>query len=332
MLYKSSQHGLLLINIGTPTAITKNKIKKFLRKFLTDKHIINLPSILRYILVYCFIIPLRINRIIKAYQAIQHQPTLLSHSNNLCQKLQKNLGNNYKVTIGMNYSEPSLQQALNQLKNCHTITVLPLYPQYSSAATESAIENILKLITKLSIYPTIHIIREFYNHDGFIIPQSKLLKQYLTANPNNFILFSFHGIPENQLHKICPNICTSNCAEIHQTSCYRSQCFATAKLIAQQLQLNNNNYTVAFQSRLGKIKWLTPYLENKLIELAKSNIKNLTIICPSFVADCLETLEEINLRARQLWQTLGGENFILVPCLNDHHDWVLGIRKICNIH
>lgn len=323
------QHGLLLINIGTPLTPFKHNVKKFLRKFLTDHRIIELPIILRYILVYLFIIPLRIKRIVRAYQEISHNETLLTHNKTLCQKLQQILGDDYKIALGMNYSEPSLQHALQELKNCHTITILPLYPQYSSAATGSAIENILKLIINMQIYPTLHIIREFYNHNGFIIPQSKLIQNHLP--PDNFLLFSFHGIPKRHLTKVCQNICLKNCNEYLHTSCYRKQCFTTAKLIAQQLQLSPDNYSVAFQSRLGKIKWIEPYTENMLKHLASSGIKNLTIVCPSFVADCLETLEEINIRARQIWQDLGGKTFTIVPCINAHNDWVIGIIKICNI-
>ena len=328
------QHGLLLINIGTPDAPIPSSVRHYLKEFLTDPRVITLPTPLRYLFVYGLILPFRPKKSAHAYQAIwtNNGSPLLSYSNQLVEKLQQHLGDQYKVVLGMRYGNPSLHDALHQLQKCDQITVLPLYPQYSSAATGSSIEKVLSLLAKTPTVPALQIVREFYQHPGFIIPQSEQIKPCLKTH--DYLLFSFHGIPENQLQsKHCPSVCAGKCPPISgiNASCYRAQCFATSDAIAKTLNLAPDNYSVTFQSRLGRIEWIKPYLDHVLPELAKKNIKRLAISCPSFVTDCLETLEEIRLRANQQWRDLGGEQLTLIPALNANDNWVQGILNICNI-
>ncbi len=325
------KNGLLIINLGTPDAANKTAIRRYLREFLSDKWVIDLPAIVRYLLIYGIILPSRLQQVVQAYQAIwmdQGSP-LLVHSRNLQNHLQTQLGNNWKVALGMRYGNPSISQALNELACCEKLTILPLYPQYSSAATGSAIEKTLKLLAKKNTFPSITLIRDFYLLPEFINAQANLLKSAIAHH--DYFLFSYHGVPERQIIRGgCHQVCSDDCPPIdtHNQRCYKAQCHATARAIAKTLNLPQEKYGIAFQSRIGKSAWIRPYMEELLPLLAKKGIKRLAISCPSFVADCLETLEEIGLRAKKHWQQLGGEQLTLIPCVNDSKLWVKAILKL----
>ncbi|WP_133128912.1 ferrochelatase [Legionella nagasakiensis] len=320
--------GLLLINLGTPDLPDTTSVRRYLREFLSDKRVINLPILVRYFILYCFILPFRPQKSAQAYQAIwtQDGSPLLQHSRNLLRKLQSRLGGHCKIALGMRYGKPSIEQALMELQHCETITVLPLYPQYSSAATGSTLAKVFHLLAKQNIIPSIAIIRDFHQNAGYIQAQAEKIAPYITTH--DFILFSYHGIPENHLHvgackKSCPNDC---CPETSaHPSCYRAQCFRTTALLAKALSLTKQQYSTSFQSRLGKTIWIKPYTDKMLTDLAARGIKRLAIACPSFVADCLETLEEIGIRAKAQWHQLGGEQLTLIPCINDSEIWVNAI-------
>lgn len=325
------KHGLLLINLGTPNAPDKTSVRRYLREFLSDPRVIQLPAVLRYLLLYGVILPFRPKQTAHAYQQIwtASGSPLLLHSRNLALKLSASLGVNYKVALGMRYGTPSIVEALSQLEDCEQLTVLPLYPQFSSAATGSSLELVMALLAKKALQPHVRIIRDFYHHAGFIQAQAALMQPYLATN--EFILFSFHGVPEFHLKASgCAPICELPCTSSN-TSCYRAQCYATANALAKVLHLPTHNYSVAFQSRLGKTPWIKPYADEVLLTLAAQGIKRLAVVCPSFVADCLETLEEVGIRAKAQWLALGGEQLDLIPCVNDSDAWVAGIRAICKL-
>lgn len=321
------QKGILLINLGTPDNSDAASVRRYLREFLSDKRVIDLPLPLRYILLYGFILPTRTRQTTHAYQSIwtEHGSPLRYHSTQLCNKLQEQLGKKYTVVIGMRYGNPSLLDALDTLKSCEQITMLPLYPQYSSAATGSSIEYVLKALASQAVFPSIHIIRDFYQHPGFIQAQAQLIKPYLTDHDH--LLFSYHGLPERHIQqsgcqKICIEACPSTTQPSTNQSCYRAQCFQTTTSIANALELKTTFFSTGFQSRLGRTPWIKPYTDALLPELANRGIKRLAITCPSFVADCLETLEEIGIRVNTQWQQLGGEQLTLIPCLNDNKLWI----------
>ena len=327
-------HGLLLINLGTPSAPTKASVRNYLKEFLADPRVITLPAPLRYLFLYGLILPFRPQKSAKAYQAIwtKEGSPLLTNGIELVKKLQNHLSDNYRVVLGMRYGNPSLQDALKQLSHCDKLTVLPLYPQYSSAATGSSLEKMLDLLKKIPTLPSLQIIRDFYQHPGFIIPQSEQIRPYLATH--DYLLLSYHGVPENQLKpEHCQTLCINDCPRpsTNNATCYRAHCFATSRAIAKQLNLTTDQYGVVFQSRLGRITWIKPYLDTVLPELAHKNIKRLAVSCPSFVADCLETLEEIGIRANEQWQALGGEQLTLIPALNANDDWIKGIMDIGGI-
>jgi len=325
------KNGLLLINLGTPEKPDVANVRRYLREFLADPRVIDLPAVLRYMLLYVVILPFRSKSTALAYQAIWTDKCspLLSNSQQLVAKLQSRLGNHCQVTLGMRYGNPSIRSALNQLSDCDQLTILPLYPQYSSAATGSSIEEVLTLIAAQNPQPSVKIIRDFFQHPGFIAAQAELIKPYLATH--DYLLFSYHGIPERHILKTgCSQVCRDNCPPINPCTqtCYRAQCFQTTQALIKVLGLTAGNYGMSFQSRLGKTPWIKPYTDLVLPELAKQGIKRLAISCPSFIADCLETLEEIGLRARGQWQKLGGEQLSLIPCVNSSEQWVEAIIDI----
>jgi len=324
--------GLLLINLGTPDAADVPSVRRYLREFLADKRVITLPAPLRYALLYGLILPFRTRKTTHAYQSIwtSKGSPLLVNSLNLLEKLKKHLGKKMIVAMGMRYGNPSIPMALESLKQCTDITVLPLYPQFSEATTGSSIEKTLQhLLPKHRA--TLRIIDSFYNHPAYINALKAIIRPYLTNH--DYILFSYHGLPENHLPKNqCPSTrCDPQCPSSVNSKnirCYRAQCFQTTEGVAKQLDLNRQQYGTSFQSRLGRTAWIKPYTDEILPILAKQGIKRLAIVCPAFVADCLETLEEIAIRAKQNWLELGGSEFTLIPCLNDNDLWIEGIETI----
>jgi ferrochelatase len=325
------KNGLLLINLGTPETPQVSSVRRYLKEFLADQRVIDLPAPLRYILLYCFILPFRPKVSAHAYQAIwtKEGSPLLVNSEQLVYELQKKLGDSYDVALGMRYGQPSLSSALAKLSHCDHLTILPLYPQYSSAATGSSIEKILQLIATRPTHPSLHIIRDFYQHPGFINAQAAIIQPYIADH--DYVLFSYHGIPQRHIVKAgCQNACVENCpTPIAHATCYRAQCYETTRALVEQLHLQEGHYSTAFQSRLGKTPWIEPYTDIVLSELAKKGIKRLAVSCPSFTVDCLETLEEIGIRAKEQWQALGGEKLTLIPCVNASELWLDGIIKIC---
>ncbi|HIE3590184.1 TPA: ferrochelatase [Legionella anisa] len=328
------KRGLLLINLGTPNSTDISSVRSYLREFLTDKRVIDLPAFLRYILVYLFILPFRSKRSARAYQSIwtEQGSPLLFHSQNLMNEVQKEVGSEHVIALGMRYGTPSITTALNQLKQCESITILPLYPQYSSAANGSSIAEVMRILSSWDLVPSIKIISDFFQHPAYLKAQAQTIKTYLQEQTH--VLFSYHGIPERQITKSsCKSICTESCPPLTDNiqRCYRAQCHQSSRLLASELGLSKNSYSTAFQSRLGKTPWIKPYTDHLLAELIAKGIKKLVIVCPSFVADCLETLEEIGIRLKKQWVTLGGEELIIVPSMNNDPLWIKAIIAIAQM-
>jgi protoporphyrin/coproporphyrin ferrochelatase len=324
------KNGLLIINLGTPDNPSNGAVRRYLQEFLTDKRVISLPTWIRYPFVYATILPFRPRKTAQAYQAIwaSEGSPLIIHSRNLQNKLQAGLGENWKVALGMRYGKPSIKTALTELNDCQQLTILPLYPQYSSAATGSSIEKALQLLAKKKTLPSLRVIRDFYQQTAFIDAQAALIQPELAHH--DYLLFSYHGLPANHLLSTCLQICVSNCPEINQANqaCYKAQCYATTLALAKKLNLPAEKYGVSFQSRLGNTPWIKPYTDRLLPELLQKGIKSLAITCPSFVVDCLETLEEIGIRAKEQWHGLGGERLTLIPCVNDSKLWINGLVNL----
>jgi ferrochelatase len=329
--------GVLLINLGTPNNCDPKSVYSYLKQFLNDPRVIDLPKFVRYILVNGLIIPFRYKKSAHAYKQIwaEKGSPLLINSENLVNAIKKELGTTIEVELGMRYGNPSIESAVKKLKNCQKIIAIPLFPQYSSAATGSAVEELLRVIQCQWNIPEIIVKRDFFNNVDFIKAYASIIKENICDKQIDKLIFSYHGLPKRHIEK---SNCTAKCS--HEKSCpaitqqniycYRAQCFATSDLIAKELNLNSNNYVTSFQSRLGKTPWIQPYTDLVLKELREEKVTNIAIVCPSFVNDCLETLEEINIRARDEWQSLGGVDFNFIPCLNDNSIWVKGVVKIIN--
>lgn len=329
--------GVLLINLGTPDSPSTKNVRRYLREFLSDPYVIDTPALVRWLLLNLVILLTRPKKSAEAYQSIwdaERGSPLLFYSQDLCNNVAVALGDDYRVALGMRYGKPSIANAVGQLQDCDEITVLPLFPQYSLAATETAIQVAKKQLAHLNNKVT--VIKDFYEQPTFIKAQAELIQTALqtTSTSSRKVIFSYHGLPERQIHKAascellcdmqaaCPKISTQN------RDCYRAQCYATSRALATQLALNESDYLTTFQSRLGRIPWIKPYTDHSLTELAKQGIKHLVIACPSFVCDCLETLEEIGMQAQEQWQAEGGETLTLVPCVNSMADWVTDLIKM----
>ncbi|MDF1677101.1 MAG: ferrochelatase [Legionellaceae bacterium] len=324
--------GVLLIQLGTPEAPTTSSVRHYLRLFLSDKRVIDIPAPIRYLLLYFIILPFRSKQSAKAYQSIwtQEGSPLRVLSNNLAEKLQQKYAQTHLIAHGMRYGTPTLKHALDTLKDCDEITILPLYPQYASSTTGSSIEVVFQYFKNKPAIPTLHIIHHFYAHKAFVKAQSEQIKPFLEA-PFDHLILSYHGLPIRHLQKIgCNTICDAACPapKDKNTNCYRAQCFETSRKLASALALPETTYTTTFQSRLGKTPWIEPYTDKVLETLAKKGIKRLVVACPAFVTDCLETLEEIGMRAKEDWIKMGGESLTLVPCLNDEPHWVNALAEM----
>lgn len=336
MKTKMTKLGVLLINLGTPDDCSPSAVRRYLTQFLNDPRVIDLPTPIRLALVNLLIVPFRHKKTAHAYQQIWGEAgsPLLTFTEKLKAGLSEQLGEGYQVEIGMRYGNPSIAHALTKLQGLTSITVLPLFPQYSSAATGSALEEVNKQLMKSWNMPSINIKHDFYADPGFIKAYAAVIRDHL-PKVNDLLVFSYHGLPERHIEKsACRASCDKQaaCPPINQQNhfCYRAQCYATTLAIAKELQLSPNQYTVSFQSRLGRHPWIKPYTDLLLPSLAAQGLKHIAMVSPSFVADCLETLEEINIRTRAQWQQLGGKSFTFIPCLNDSPLWVQAIKNWIN--
>jgi protoporphyrin/coproporphyrin ferrochelatase len=300
-------NGVLIVNLGTPSAPTTSAVRTYLREFLSDEHLISLPKPLWWLLLNTVILPLRPKKSAKLYQQIwtAHGSPLLCFSQQLTEKLQAALHPlDMRVRLGMRYGEPSLQNALVELRQSQIkeLFILPLYPQYSGVTSASAIHKIKELLMQMNWNPKIHWIKDYHTHPYYIDAISQQIKTFLSTHASlQKLIFSFHGLPEKNVKRGDP---------------YYEMCHATSKLVAQQLQLKQHEWQVTFQSRLGP-KWVKPYTQETLQTLPQQGITSVAVVCPGFAVDCLETLEEINIRNRQFFLNAGGEVFHYIPALND---------------
>lgn len=310
-----SNIGVLLTNIGTPEAPTPTAVRSYLKKFLSDKRIVELSRIIWWPILYGFILPFRSRYSAKLYQKIwtKEGSPLLLHSQKIAKKLQNQL--NCPVALGMQYSNPSIASALEALqkKNINKIIVLPLYPQYSATTTASTLDYIANTFKKWRNIPEICTINDYSNDPGYIhILCNTILKTWQSQGKKH-LLFSFHGIPKRYIDAGDP---------------YLDRCTQTVSLITQQLKLTDAEWSLAFQSRLGRAQWLTPYTDNILKSLPKKGINDLHVICPGFAGDCLETLEEIAIRGKKNFLRAGGKSFYYIPALNESDEHITVLKNI----
>ena len=304
--------GVILVNLGTPTAATPRGVRDFLREFLADQRVVDLPRWLWWPLLYGLILPLRCRRVAKAYRQIWQADgsPLMVISRQQQQALQQSLlslGRSERVELAMSYGEPSLREAWQRLQaqGVSEVMLLPLYPQYSSTTTASVFDGWAKVMAREPRLPRQLFLDEYHAHPAYIAALAQSVRAQWQQTGQGYLLFSFHGIPERYAKRGDP---------------YPEQCHATAQLVAEALELSAEEWGLAFQSRFGREPWLRPYTDETLVALAKGGKTQLDIICPGFAADCLETLEEIAEAGKQEFLAAGGRAYHYIPALNASPD------------
>ena len=322
-----SKKGILLVNLGTPDSPATPDVRKYLDQFLMDERVIDIPKLNRTLLVKGIIVPFRSPKTAKLYKEIWNEngSPLLYYSRLQAQMLQERLGNEYHVELAMRYQSPSIASALANLKAglVESIQVIPMFPQYASASSGSVMQLVMELVSKWQTVPPISFVNSFHDNELMIQVFAENARKH-NIEDFDHVLFSFHGLPERQLLK-CDHtgsycLKTADCCQtLNDTNkfCYSAQGHDTARLIAKELNLTRDQYTVCFQSRLGKEPWVQPYTTDVLKKLAAEGKKRLLVFSPAFVADCLETLYEITVEYHEEFRALGGEHVQLVESLND---------------
>jgi protoporphyrin/coproporphyrin ferrochelatase len=324
--------GVLIVNLGTPDSPNTPDVRKYLREFLMDGRVIDIPAIARWILVNLIIAPFRAPKSSKTYKKLWEErgSPLKFYGQDIEKMLQEKLGDTYLVQLAMRYQNPSLVNALESFRKAglKKIIIIPLFPQYASATTGSIYEQAMQVVSQWQVIPEISFTNQFYDHPLFLKHFVEASKKYLAQNKYDHILFSYHGIPARHIRKgdYTNETCKfgSCCDQIgtHNQLCYRAQCFATSRALAKALDLKPGESSTAFQSRLGKDPWLEPYTEDVVQSFPKEGKKKLLIFSGAFVADCLETTIEIGEEYRELFDHNGGELFQLVESFNNSSGFV----------
>ncbi len=322
--------GVLLVNLGSPDSTDPKDVKKYLDEFLMDPRVIDVPRWARILLVRGIILNTRPKKSAEAYQKIwwdEGSPLIV-----ISERLQKKIQERTTIPVGlaMRYGSMTLKKGFQELvdKGVNEVLVIPLYPQFAMATTETidvAVEELQK-----NHFPELQItsLPSFYHKPEYIEVLSKSIFEKLEGLDYEHLLFSYHGVPERHIRKsdvtnshckIDENCCKTSSAA-HQF-CYRHQCYRTTELVAEKLNLKKGTYSISFQSRLGFDPWLQPYTDRTIERMGKAGVKKMVVVTPAFVSDCLETLEEIAMEGKEIFREVGGETFTTIPCLNDRDDW-----------
>ena len=319
---KFGKTGVLLINLGTPDSTSWWDIRKYLKEFLSDRRVIEINPFIWQIILNLFILTFRPSKTAHAYKKIwrkdSNESPLLFFTRNQATKLRNKIGNEkIIVDFAMRYGNPSIKSRLKKLKEegCENIVILPLYPQYAAATTATVCDEVYRSLMNMRWQPSLQIIPHYESEpqyiDALIVSIEKKIKE-INWKPD-LIISSYHGIPKSYFDKGDP---------------YHCYCHKTTRLMKEKF--NKVKIELTFQSRFGPQEWLTPYTDKTLENLPSKNIKNLLVICPGFASDCVETLEEINIQGREYFLKNGGENFDLIPCLNDNSDHIELFKKLVN--
>ncbi len=326
---------IVLINVGTPDQPTTKAVRRYLSEFLNDPRVIDLPVILRKILVNLVIVPFRAPRSARLYKKVwtEKGSPLLYFSEQVQQKLQQELDSRAEVFMAMRYGNPSLGKVLADIRkdNYDRLVVFPLFPQYASSTTETAIRFVLDLVHSWTAALDVQVISQFYDNPAFLDAFAEQIRSY---HPQQYdhLIFSFHGLPNRHLRKVHPDkpVDTCNCLNAlpeYGRYCYKATCYQTSRELADRLSLTPEKYSVSFQSRLSK-NWMAPFTDQTLMNLAQKGNKKVLVAAPSFVTDCLETIVEIGDEYQRLFIQNGGEKLQLVAGLNDSPRWIDAMEEI----
>ncbi|MFT4735323.1 MAG: ferrochelatase [Algoriphagus sp.] len=335
---KKFKIGVLIVNLGTPDSPSTPDVRKYLREFLMDGRVIDIPFISRWLLVNLIIAPFRSPKSAKIYKELwtENGSPLKIYGQKNESQLQELLGDDYVVKLGMRYQSPSVESSLLDLRKAAVkkIIVIPLFPQYASASSGSVYEEVTRVLNTWQSIPELRIINNFYHKDKFIEGFVENAKVLQSKRNYDHVLFSYHGVPERQVLKgdddkrhcklgTCCKVITPN-----NQFCYRAQCFETTRLLVKKMGLKEGGYTVSFQSRLGRSEWIKPYTDKVIEELAEKGVKNILAFSPAFVSDCLETTIEVGDEFKEIFEENGGENLDLVPSLNDMPIWLELLKEL----
>ncbi|MGY2361862.1 ferrochelatase [Pseudomonas azotoformans] len=332
-----TDHALLLVNLGSPKSTSVADVRSYLNQFLMDPYVIDLPWPVRRLLVSLILIK-RPEQSAHAYASIwwdEGSPLVV-----LSRRLQQQMTLQWTqgpVELAMRYGEPSIESVLTRLaaQGIRKVTLAPLYPQFADSTVTTVVEEARRVVREKKLDLQFATLQPFYDQPEYLDALVASAKPHLQQDYDH-LLFSFHGLPERHLQKLNPghtfdgatDCCVNAPPEVRAT-CYRGQCFSVARDFAARMGLPEDKWSVAFQSRLGRAKWIEPYTEARLETLAQQGVKKLLVMCPAFVADCIETLEEIGDRGLEQFREAGGEELVLVPCLNDDPQWAKALNTLC---
>ena len=320
--------GVLLINLGTPDAPTPTALRPYLKEFLSNRRVIEVPRLIWWPILYGFILPFRPKQSAEKYALIwtAEGSPLKVHTERqtvlLAEMLRNTVNNKLVVEYAMNIGNPSVASVLNKMKSagCDRILVIPLFPQYAASSTAAAMDAVFAALNHMRNMPAIRTVKQYHDHPGYIAALAQNIREYWEQHgqPDKLVI-SFHGVPRKNLDKGDPYFCF---------------CQKTGRLLAEALNLKQSQYQVCFQSRFGRAQWLQPYTAETLENLGKNQIRRVDIVCPGFVSDCLETLEEIAIEGKKIFIEAGGKEYHYIPCLNERTDWIAALADIVqsNLH
>lgn len=325
--------GVLVTNLGTPDSPSTSDVRRYLRQFLSDPRVIDIPALPRWLLLECAILPRRPRASASAYRKVWTEGggPLLVEGNALVEGLARELGDGWLLELGMRYGNPSIPAALERLqaRGATRLVVLQLYPHAASSSSGSSLEVIYTELARRWNVPAVSVVPPFFAEECVLDAWNESLRPHLARAQPEHVLFSFHGLPERHIRKADTEghgcLDSASCCDVlgaANRDCYRAQCVDTARRLASRLDLAPDSWSISFQSRLGRTPWMRPYTDEVLVTLARQGKRRVAVCCPGFVADCLETLEEIGMREAESFRSHGGEDLTLLPSLNAHPAWI----------
>jgi ferrochelatase len=332
--------GLILVNLGSPNSYEVKDVRTYLRQFLMDERVIDAPFLIRKMIVEGFVLPFRPKKSAEAYESVwmKEGAPLKVFTENFRQALKPLV--DIPVSVAMRYGNPTPESAWRELEvqvpNLGEILIAPMYPHYAMSSYETAFLYVVEEIKKLRPELSFKILQPFYDEQAYVTSLSESIAPYI-EKPYDHLLFSYHGLPVRHLKKSDPTkkhcYQVDQCCDVQSSAwdfCYKHQVIQTTKLVASQLKIPGHKFSYSFQSRLGSDQWIKPYTDEQFTKFPGQGIKRLLVICPAFVSDCLETLEEIAIRGRKSFIEAGGESFMAIPCLNTNLKWVETFAGYCN--
>ncbi len=332
------QRGILLVNLGTPESTSVSDVRRYLGEFLMDRHVVDVPWLIRKLIVSGFILPTRPKQSAHAYAQIwdaagpQTGSPLLHYSRELLDALAAR--SEIPCELAMRYGKPGISAAIDRLQaqGVDQLLLVALYPQYADSTIGTTVEAVSAILPDSM---QLQVLEPFYDHPGYVAAHAKVIADHLPQTWDHLLL-SYHGLPERHLTQADPTgshcLKTPDCCQqpsVAHATCYRHQVYATSQRLAAALNIDDDRYSVSFQSRLGRLPWLTPYTDKMLETLPGKGVTRLAVACPAFVADNLETLEEIGITGKKSFLDAGGEEFTLIPCLNSDPAWVEALEELC---